>query len=346
MQNIQDIDVTGKKVLVRADFNVPLEEQGGILDDFRIRQALPTIQYLIGQNAKVILLAHLGEPDGKIVERLKVKGIKEKLEELLGMKISYAEDCVGKEVESAALQLQDGHVLLLENVRFHKEEEENNEEFAKELSHVADVYVNDAFDVCHRLHASVVGVPKFLPHAAGLLLQKELRMFANITHQPERPMVVLIGGAKAKTKAQYISPFCAFADLVIVGGLIKKELIDQKIPLEYPEKVYGPKGNLDAPDLTAEDLEKIIARINQAKTIFWNGPFGNIENPDFTAGTRAVARAIIESGAHAVVGGGETVAFLEKEGMIGKFDNISTGGGAMLAYLAGQELSGLVALDN
>ncbi len=345
MKTVKDFEIAGKKVLLRSDFNVPLDDSGAIVDDFRIQKSLETIQYLISQKAKVILLAHLGEPEGEIVERLKVKVIKERLEQLLGVEIKYADDCVGPAVESAVLHLQDGEVLLLENVRFHKEETENSAEFSKELSHVADLYINDAFDVCHRAHASVVGVPQFLPHGAGLLLEKEVAVLSQIMQRPLRPMVAIIGGAKAETKAKLADPFCAFADLVIVSGLIKQALVEKKVPLQYPEKVFGPREDLQAPDITAADIERIVQRILQAKTVFWNGPFGKFEDGEHEKGTLAIANAIIESGAFSVVGGGETIAFLGKEGILDKFNHVSTGGGAMLSYLAAEELPGLKALE-
>jgi phosphoglycerate kinase len=218
-------------------------------------------------------------------------------------------------------------------------------EFAKKLAAFGEVYINDAFGDCHRSDASVVGIPALLPHAAGLLLQQEVEVLSAIMEKPARPMVAIIGGAKVSTKASLVESFCAFADLVIVNGLIKQELISKRIPLGYPEKVFGPKENLEALDLTDNDTQRIIAQIAKAKTVFWNGPFGKFEQENYKQGTLAIAKAIIASGAYSVVGGGETIEFLDKEGMLEKFNHVSTGGGAMLNFLAGEQLPGLKALN-
>lgn len=316
MKSVKDFDVRGRRILVRCDFNVPLNDNGGIADDAKIREALPTLNYLLENGAKITIITHLG--DGA--------------ESLDGVKVCLFQ-LLGREVE------------VLENIRSHKEEIENDEEFAKKLAALGDIYINEAFDVCHRAHASVVGIPKFLPHGAGFQLQKEVEVLTKIMQRPERPMVAIIGGAKVETKAKFVDPFCAFADLVIVNGLIKKELVDKRISLEYPEKVIGPKDNLDALDISDTDIERIVKHIGQAKTVFWNGPFGKFEEEDYKKGTLAIAKAIIESGAFSVVGGGETLEFLKKEGMLEKFSHVSTAGGAMLEFLSGQELPGLKVLE-
>jgi len=318
---LTDFDVRGKRILVRCDFNVPLSDGGAILDDAKIKEALPTLDYLLEGGATVIIITHLGDGEANL------DGIAKRLGELLGRPIPGEQ------------------ITMLENIRSHQEEMDNREAFAKKLAALGDIYINEAFDVCHRAHASVAGIPKYLPHGAGFALQKEVAVLSQIMQRPARPMVAIIGGAKAETKAKLVDPFCAFADTVIVGGLIKQELIDKKIPLQYPEKVIGPKDDLQAPDISGDDVKKITQKIRQAKTIFWNGPFGNIENPEFATGTRAIANAIIKSGAFCVVGGGQTIAFLRKEGILEKFGHASTAGGAMLSYLAGEELPGLTALE-
>jgi len=230
MKSITDFSVEGKKVLVRCDFNVPLSESGEILNDAKIRESLPTLQYLLDHNAKVIVITHLGDGSESL------DGVKKRLFELLGRQVE-----------------------VLENIRSHKGEMENSPEFAKTLADMGDIYINEAFDVCHRNHASVVALPALLPHGAGFALQKEVQVLTQIIQSPERPMVAIIGGAKISTKAPLVDPFCAFADLVIVNGLIKQELITQKIPLQYPEKVLGPKDNLESLDINEQDILRITA---------------------------------------------------------------------------------------
>ncbi len=345
MKNIKDFDVKDKKVLVRCDFNVPIDENGNILDDFRIVKTLPTIKYLIENKAKIILMSHLGEPDGKVIDILKLDKVKEKLEELLDIVVLKTDDCIGEEVTKKVLSLTQSQVLLLENVRFHKEETDNDLTFAKELANFGEIYINDAFADCHRNHASIVSIPTYLPNAAGLLLQEEIKVLSGIMEKPARPMVSIIGGGKASTKAAFVDPLCAFSDLVIINGLIKQELISQKIALNYPEKVLGPKDNLQAPDVGEQDIMRLTSPILHAKTVFWNGPFGVFEQEQYAIGTRAIVKAIIDSGAFSVVGGGETIEFLNKEGMLDKFSHVSTGGGAMLEFLSGQKLPGIKALE-
>jgi len=329
MKNIQDIDVKRKRVLLRCDFNVPLSEDGKMLDDLKIQQALPTLQHLIKEGAKIIIITHLGDGHEKL------DTIAQRLSELLGKPI--------KKIDG--FDVPDDQIVMLENIRSHQGEIDNSEEFAEQLASLGDIYINEAFDVCHRAHASVVALPALLPHAAGLLLQKEVAVLSSIMQNPKRPMVAIIGGAKASTKAVFVNSFCAFADLVIVNGLIKQELIDKKIFLEYPEKVVGPKQDLQGLDISAEDAARLTGKILQAKTVVWNGPFGKFEDAEYVVGTQAIANAIIESGAFSVVGGGQTVAFLHKEGIMTQFNHVSTAGGAMLEFLSGQELPGLKALE-
>ena len=342
---LRNFEVFNKRVLVRCDFNVPLDEKGNILDDFRIRQTLPTIKHLVESRAKVILMSHLGEPDGKVVSKLKMNKVAERLAGFLDFSIAKADNCVGASIEAESLKLAPGHVLLLENLRFHKEEVDNDQNFAKKLSYLAELYVNDAFGVCHRDQASVTGVPKFLPNCAGLLLQKEIESLEKIIKNPDKPLVAIVGGKKVETKAKFIDNISKIADFVIVSGLIAKEISEKNIEFKHPEKIIVPLGKLDALDIDDDSIKIFRERILQAKTIIWNGPFGKFEDEKYAKGSLAIAKAIVDSEAFSVVGGGETVEFLNKQGMINDFSHVSTGGGAMLSYLAGDKLPGLEALD-
>jgi len=322
MKTLKDFDFRKKRVLVRVDFNVPISEQGEILDDFRIRETLPTIQYLFEKGAEVILMSHLGNPGGKFVKELQLEPVAERLAELLGRKVT-----------------------LLENLRFNPGEENNDEGFAKELAQKGDIYINDAFGACHRKHASIVGVPSFLPSGAGLLLEKEVDSLMKVSQNPQKPLVAIIGGAKVETKVGVIDKISEKADFVLVSGLIGKGVVGQKITLRHPEKIVFPVDETGGgKDVGIETIKLFSAKIAQAKTIFWNGPLGKIEDKEFSAGTEAVARAISESGAFSVVGGGETVEFITKLDLIKKFSHVSSGGGAMLAFLSGEKLPGLEAL--
>lgn len=344
-KTLKDFSVAGKRVLARCDFNVPLNEKGEILDDFRIRQALPTIKYLIEKKAKITLMSHLDpESTGVVDKKYTLDAVAQKLGDLLNIVIEKESDCVGPEVEDVSNSLEDGKILLLENLRFHKEETEGNADFAKKLSFLGDIYVNDAFSVCHRKHASVAELPKFLPHCAGMLLEREVNALNKVMQNPAKPMVVVVGGTKVETKAKFIDKISKAADFVIVSGLIKKEITEKNIKLEFADKIVGPVDDLGALDIDEETIKMFEEKIVGAKTILWNGPFGKFEDENYAKGTLAIAQAIIKSGAFSVVGGGETVEFLEKQGMIDKFSHVLTGGGAMMSYLAGDKMPGLEAL--
>jgi len=344
-KTLKDFSVNGKRILVRCDFNVPIDKKGNILDDFRIKKTIPTIEYLVGQRAKIILMSHLGEPDGKVVPELKLDKVAEKLSEYLNFSVAKADDCVGPEIESEANSLGEGEVLLLENLRFHKEETDNNHDFANKLSYLGDIYVNDAFGVCHRNNASVSLMPQFLPSCAGLLLEKEIEVLDKVMKNPEKPMIAIIGGKKVETKSKFIDNISKVADFVIISGLIAKEVAEKKVIFKYPEKILVPSGDLGELDINEETIKMFCEKIMAAKTIIWNGPFGKFEDPKYAKGTLAIANAISDSGAFSVVGGGETVEFIAKQGMIDKFSWVSTGGGAMLSYLSGEELPGIEALE-
>jgi phosphoglycerate kinase len=259
--------------------------------------------------------------------------------------ITKIDDCVGVEAENQSNSLEAGKILLLENLRFHKEETEDNLEFAKKLALLGDVYVNDAFSVCHRAHASITGLPQLLDSCAGLLLEKEINNLNKVLKNPEKPMTAIVGGTKVKTKAKFIDKISEVADCVIVSGLIKKEIEEKNIEFKYAEKIIGPTEDLTALDIDQKMSEIFREKILQSKTVLWNGPFGKFEEEKYAAGTLAIAYAIIESKAFSVIGGGETVEFLQKQGILDKFSHVSTGGGAMLNYLSGDKLPGLVALE-
>jgi len=378
---LKETDVRDKKVLVRCDFNVPLSEKGEIEDDFRISQTLPTINYLISKKAKVILISHLGNPKGKITEGLRLTPIQKRLSELLGFFVEKTLDCLGREVEEKVKKMKGGEVLLLENVRFHKEEEENDLNFAKSLSKLGDLFINDAFGVCHRSHASVVGIPQYLPSFAGFLLEKEIRELSSVLEKPKRPFVVIIGGSKIESKIRIIDRFLEIADHLLLGGKIAnsvlaiKNICQQKYlpPPEIIEKIKkinltSPKLHLpvdvivenkmgiyplapgktekedDIFDIGPETIKIFSKIIKEAKTIIWAGPLGFFEKHPFERGTKEVGKAVIETSAFKIAGGGDTLSALLKLGLRDKFNHISTGGGAMLKFLSGEELPGLKAL--
>lgn len=346
MKSIRDFNVKGKRILVRCDFNAPMDSNGNIEDDFRIDKSLPTIEYLIKNQAKVVLMSHLDpKSQGFVQPNFTLKSIAKKLSRILKRTVQMADDCVGQEVSKNVKELNAGEVLLLENLRFHKGETENSIEFAKKLSELGDIYINDAFSTCHRAHASIVLLPKFLPCGAGLLLLKEIESLEKVLKNPARPFLTIIGGIKAETKAKFIDRILKVSDLVIVSGLIKKEM-SKKLKYIFSKKILGPTENLRALDISEKTIEIFRKKILSAKTVLWNGPFGKFEDENYKKGTLAIANAIIESGAFSVAGGGETVEFLSKEKLLSNFSHVSTGGGAMLSYLAGEELPGLKALED
>lgn len=305
LPQLRDFDFKGKKVLVRGDLDVPLKN-GVVIDDTRLRECLPTIKYLLDQQAKVILMGHLGRPDGKAVEELKMAPVRKRLTELLGT----------------------DNFTLLENLRFHPGEESNNPGFAKELASLGDFYVNEAFASSHRAHASIVGIPKLLPHCAGLHFQKEIENLSKAIDNPKKPLVFIIGGAKPETRLPLVEEFKKKADFVLVGG-------------KLAEKSDLTEDGLDINQGTVEKFKKIIMT---AGTIVWNGPLGKVEDERWEVGTREIARAIAGCGGFKIVGGGDTIAALTKFGLIDKMDYVSTGGGAMLEFLAEGTLPGIEVL--
>jgi phosphoglycerate kinase len=346
MKTLRDFDVKNKRVLVRCDFNVPLSKEGEILDDFRIKKALPTINYLMENKARIVLMSHLGRPQGEIVERLKMDPIQVRITEYLDVSLAKAPDCTGAEAEKWTREMAPGEILMLENLRFHKEEEDNDKAFAGQLAKMGDIYINDAFGASHRSHASIVGITEFLPSGAGLLLEKEIKELRLLAGNPRKPLVAIIGGAKADTKLKVVNRISLVADWVLIGGLLSREIATEKIRLDYPEKIVAPVDEAGGgKDIGPGTLRIFKEKIAEAKTIFWNGPFGKIEDEEFSRGTREIAEAVAQSSAHSVVGGGETIEFVGRMGLLEKFSHVSTGGGAMLEFLSGEELPGIEALE-
>ena len=390
-KTVRDLDVAGKKVLVRVDFNVPLNDKGEITDDTRITASLPTIQYLLEQKAAVILMAHLGRPKGQVKPELSLAPVAKHLGKLLGKKVLFAPDCVGEAAQAAASKLKPGHIMLLENLRFHKEEEKNDMEFAEKLASLADLYVNDGFGVSHRAHASVEGVTHFLPAAAGFLLEKEIQYVGQTVTNPLHPFVAIIGGAKVSDKIGVISNLLDKVDTLLIGGgmantflaaqgykmgksLVEEDKLDlakellakakkNKVNMLLPtdlvmaaafapdaehvtEKVKNLNQAYMALDIGAETSKAYAEALADAKMIVWNGPMGVFEMDAFCKGTEAVAKAVAKSRATSIVGGGDSVAAIEKLGLAKRITHISTGGGASLEYLEGKVLPGVAALDD
>jgi phosphoglycerate kinase len=382
--SIQDLDLKGKTLFVRVDFNVPLANGGQeISSDKRILASLPTIQYGLDHGAAVILASHLGRPKGKPNVEMSLRPIAVKLQELLGRPVKFAPDCVGTAVE--AMKPRPGEVLLLENLRFHPEEESNDPGFAMKLAALCDVYVNDAFGTAHRAHASTVGMIAFLPQAAaGLLMEKELKYLTMVTAEPARPSVAIIGGAKVSDKIEVIHNLIKIVDRLLIGGAmaytflkakgepIGKSLVEndklelaKELMAEFSDRLVLPVDHVVAAEFKAGAEHQVVTTIpegtmaldigpetvkiysdiiHSAKTVIWNGPMGVFEMPPFDKGTLGVAQAVAGSGAISVVGGGDSEKAIKNTGLAGKISHISTGGGASLEFLSGMELPGVAAL--
>ena len=382
---MKDIDVANRRVLVRVDYNVPIEG-GEITDDTRITASLETINYLLEQGAAVILMSHLGRPKGKVDESLRLDVVARRLESLIGRPVKKIDTCVGEEARRAASSLRPGEVLMLENVRFEPGEEENAPELARAFAELGEVFVNDAFGAAHRAHASTEGVARYLPAVAGLLLARELRFLGSALEDPERPFVAILGGAKVKDKIGVIRNLLPKVDTLVIGGgmgytflkakgyEIGKSLLDAEhvglageLLAENGDKIvipvdvvvaddFRPDANrrvVDADKIPADwegmDIgpktrERIAEIVRGAKTVVWNGPMGVFEMPAFAEGTNAVARALAESDAVTIVGGGDSAAAVQQAGFAAKMTHISTGGGASLEFLEGKALPGVEAL--
>lgn len=388
-KSVKEIEVKGKRVFVRVDFNVPLEG-GHITDDTRIEKALPTIQYLIHEGAKVILASHLGRPKGEVVEKYRLTPVAKRLSERLGKDVIKVNDSVGPEVRQAIAGMSNGDVLLLENVRFHAEETKNDEKYARQLAELADVYVNDAFGAAHRAHASTTGIAEYLPGVAGFLMEKELEMLGKAVTNPERPFVAIIGGAKVSDKIGVIENLLGKVDVLIIGGgmantflkaqgygigksLLEQDKTELAKDLIERAKTRGVEmllptdavvavamepntqqkvvpvaeipGDWMVLDIGPASAERFAAAVKKAATVVWNGPMGVFEMEPFAKGTEAVAKALAESGAITIVGGGDSVAAVNKIGVAAEISHISTGGGASLEFLEGKELPGIAVLQ-
>ena len=390
-KTIEDIDVKGKKVLARCDFNVPLDGEI-ITDDKRIRESLRTIRYLVDHGAKVILCSHLGRPKGEFNMKYSLAPVAKRLSQLLGQEVKLASDVVGESAQALAAGLKDGEVMLLENVRFHKEEEKNDPEFSKQLASLAEIYVNDAFGTAHRAHASTAGVAAYLPAVCGYLIQKEIEIMGGALEDPKRPFVAILGGAKVSDKIGVITNLLDKLDVLIIGGgmaytfkaalgedvadsicetdklELAREIVksaaaksvkfmlpkDSRVGDKYDpncdmrialEQDGVPKGYMGL-DIGPATEVYFADELKNAGTVIWNGPMGVSEWDRFASGTRAVAKAIAESGAVSIIGGGDSAAAVEKLGYADKMTHISTGGGASLEFLEGLELPGISALND
>lgn len=391
-KSVEDLDVKGKRVLVRCDFNVPLKD-GEITNDKRIVAALPTIKYLMEQGAKVILCSHLGRPKGEYKPEFSLAPVAKRLSEYLGVDVPLAEDenVVGENAKKMAADLQDGQVMLLENVRYRAEETKNEENFSKELASLADLFVNDAFGTAHRAHCSTTGVASYLPAACGYLIQKEIRFMGDALADPKRPLVAILGGAKVSDKIGVISNLIDKCDTIIIGGgmaytfmkylghnigtsLLEADWVDKAGEMMQTAKDKGVKFLIPIDNRCGkeykEDTEVLVCKsddipdgwmgldigpkteklfadaIDGAGTVIWNGPMGVSEWDNFASGTIAVAKAIADSGAISIIGGGDSVAAVTKLGFADQMSHISTGGGASLEFLEGKELPGIAALQD
>lgn len=390
LRTVRDIDISGKKVLVRVDFNVPLNE-GVVSDTTRIERALPTLKYILEQpGTSLIVMSHLGRPKGERKPEFSLKPVAETFAKLLGQPVQMADDCVGAEVKAAAAALKPGEVLLLENLRYHKEETANDDSFAKALAANGDVYVNDAFGTAHRAHASTQGVTKYLPSAAGFLIEKEVQFFKPLLENPAKPFVAVIGGAKVSSKIAVLESLLTQCTSIVIGGAMaytflkvkghsvgnsmiedehldtaknffaaaEKQGVEVICPVDHvvadkfaedaePKIIDGidiPDGYIGL-DIGPKTQALIAARIAEAQSVVWNGPMGVFEFANFAKGTIKVAEMIAACKGVTVVGGGDSVAAVNKFGYADQIDHVSTGGGASLEFLEGKVLPGIVALE-
>ncbi|MDY6939611.1 MAG: phosphoglycerate kinase [Cyanobacteriota bacterium] len=395
LANLSESDLSGKRVLVRADFNVPLDDSGKITDDTRIRAALPTIRDLTGKGAKVILASHFGRPKGQVKEEMRLTPVAKRLSELLEKSVIKCDDCIGEMAEAAVGKMTKGDVLLLENVRFHAEEEKNESGFAQNLASLADVYVNDAFGTAHRAHASTAGVTEFIDTCvAGYLIEKELEFLQNAIENPQKPLAAIIGGSKVSSKIGVIDTLLDKVDKLLIGGgmiftfykarglsvgksLVEEDKLELAKSLEAKAKEKGvdlllptdvvvadnfaPDANSrtvsieEIPDgwmgldIGPDSVKTFQAALADCKSVLWNGPMGVFEFDKFAVGTEAIARSLAEltaQGTTTIIGGGDSVAAVEKVGVADQMSHISTGGGASLELLEGKTLPGIAALDD
>lgn len=384
---LKDLDVKGKRVLVRVDFNCPIQD-GRVSDDTRIQAAMPTIRRLLDEGAAVVLMSHLGRPKGKKNMEFTLGPVAARLEEVWGKPVKLATDCIGEETEALSSSLKPGELLLLENLRFHPKEEANDAGFAEKLARHGHIYVNDAFGTAHRAHASTVGVANFLPSAAGLLMEAELTHLGELLTAPQKPFVAILGGSKVSDKIAVLESLVTKADVILIGGGMAFTFIKShggeigkslcEADLELPKRIEAKakaagvklllpldvqvstaiKGGSAAETVAADQVpaDKMgldigpktshlyASEIAKAKTIFWNGPMGVFEVPPFDQGTRAVAESVCNSSGRSCIGGGDSAAAVTQMGMADKITHVSTGGGASMEFLEGQELPGVAVL--
>ena len=392
-KTVKDLNVKGKKVLLRCDFNVPMDEDRNITDDRRIESSLPTINYLLDQGAKLILMSHLGRPKGKANKDFSLDKVAERLGELLDREVLFLQDdrVYSEDVKAAVDKLEEGQVALLENTRFREEEEKNGEEFSKELASLADLYVNDAFGTSHRSHSSNVGVASQLPSAVGFLVEKELEVMGKALEDAERPFIAILGGAKVSDKIGVIENLIDKVDTIIIGGgmaytffkaqgyevgtsILEEDKIDlakeilekaekENVKILLPVDVVVAKEFKNDTEIKTVDIDKIPEdmmgldsgpktrelfeeEIKKAKTVIWNGPMGVFEMENFRKGTDGIAKAMAESDATTIIGGGDSASAVEQAGYSDKISHISTGGGASLELLEGKILPGIGSIDN
>ncbi len=389
--SIEELDIKGKRVFIRADFNVPIDDNLRITDDRRIRSTLPTINYAIDEGAKIILSSHLGRPKGKADPRFSLAPVAKRLQRLLNKEVIFAHDCIGPHVESTVSKMKNGDVILLENLRYHLGEEKNDESFAKSLAKLSDFYINDAFGAAHRAHASIVGIPKYLTSAAGFLMKKEIEYLKGIVNNPIRPFVSILGGAKVSGKIGVLEHLETKVDKVLIGGgmaftfikamgyevgdsLVESDMLETAQRIRKKLKNAGIKFYLPVDCVIAQTLEpgaetKIVPTLEipkgwraldigpatvklfsealaNAKTILWNGPMGVFEIDAFSRGTFAIAHSVADAYALTIVGGGDTDLAAHRAGVSDALSFISTGGGAALQLLEGNELPGIAALTD
>lgn len=390
-KTVEDIDVSGKKVIVRCDFNVPQDENGKITDDKRIRESLKTIKYLLDNNAAVILCSHLGRPKGEVNKKFSLAPVATRLTELLGQEVKMADDVIGESAKKLASEVKSGQAILIENVRFHKEEQKNDPAYAKELASMAEIFVNDAFGTAHRAHASTAGIADYLPSVCGYLIGKEISVMGKALENPARPFVSILGGAKVSDKIGVINNLIEKCDSIIIGGgmsytfqkalgndigisLCEDDKLDLALELLKKAESKGVKmllpldnvcakefkadadavtydvgkipDDMEGLDIGPKSVELFSNELKSAGTVVWNGPMGVFEFDKFAVGTKAVAKAIAESEAISIIGGGDSAAAVEKLGYADKMTHISTGGGASLEFLEGLALPGIACLQD